>query len=181
LIASIVDEMRNKGYRYWRAESLIANQSLPQVKNAEDIRTYLPVRELRFEGQLEGLSTTSSRAAGSATRLIRSCTAFLQELVSFFTARLGCNHESFVQIGQVREQEATRLFANHARDWIPEAAWVCGRIALRLACGRWKTWKHRVCFGKRACDELCVRVTANANVRLDAMVTMLAPVAGCSL
>jgi len=170
-----------KGIAIGRAESLIANQSLPQVKNAEDIRTYLPVRELRFEGQVGGFEYYLIPAPqGLRPDSYDPVRAFLQELVSFFTARLGCNHESFVQIGQVREQEATRLFANHARDWIPEAGlgvWP-HRPAPRM-------WKMEDMENIESASETgpvmnsVFRVTANANVRLDAMATMAGT--GCGL
>jgi hypothetical protein len=80
----------------------------------------------------------------------------------------------------VREQETTRLFASHAREWIPETGL--------------GVWPHRPAprmLEMKDMEEIdspsgtgpllnsVFRVTAQANVRLDAMATMLGT--GCGL
>ncbi len=160
---------------------MIVNQPLQQAKNTEDVRAYLPVKELRLEGQEGGFECYLIPAPrGLRPDSYDSARAFLQELVSYFTARLGCGHESFIQIGQVREQEATRLFAEHARDWIPETGL--------------GVWPHRPAPRMLKMEDMeniesasgtgpllnsVFRVTAHANARLDAMTTMLGT--GCGL
>jgi hypothetical protein len=164
-----------------RAESLIANQPLPQTNNTEDVRAYLPVKKLRCEGQEGGFEYYLIPAPrGLRPDSYDPARAFLQELVSHFTARLGCGHESFIQIGQVREQEATRLFADHARDWIPGTGL--------------GVWPHRPAPRMLKMEDMeniesasgtgpllnsVFRVTAHANAKLDAMTTMLGT--GCGL
>jgi hypothetical protein len=160
---------------------LIADQSLPQAKKTEDVRTYLPVRELSLEGQ-EGGFEYYLIAAPRALRpdSYHPARAFLQGLVSYFTARLGCDHESFIQMGQVREQEATRLFASHARDWIPETG--LGVWPHRPAPRMWQMEDMENIESASGTGPLLnsvFRVTAQANARLEAMTTMLGT--GCGL
>lgn len=160
---------------------MIANHSSLHEKHEEDIRTYLPVKQLSFEGQVGGYECYFIQAPrGLRPDSYDPARAFLQALVSYFIARLGCVHESFIQMGQVREQETTRLFASHAREWIPETGL--------------GVWPHRPAPRMREMKDMeeiesasgtgpllnsVFRVTAQANVRLDAMTTMLGT--GCGL
>ncbi len=160
---------------------MIVNQPLLPTKNTEDIRIYLPVKELSLEGQEGGFESYLIPAPrGLRPDSYDPARAFLQELVSYFTARLGCGHESFIQVGQVREQEATRLFADHARDWIPEAG--LGVWPHRPAPRMWKMEDMEnieSASGTGPMLHSVFRVTAHANARLDAMTTMLGT--GCGL
>jgi hypothetical protein len=160
---------------------LIADQTSPQAKDAVDVRAYLPVRELRFEGQEGGFEYYLIPAPrGLRPDSYDPARAFLQELVSYFTARVGCGHESFIQIGQVREPEITRLFASHARDWIPETG--LGVWPHRPAPRMWqmKDMEHiESASGTGPLLNSVFRVMAHGNVRLDAMTTMLGT--GCGL
>ena len=160
---------------------MIVNQPLPHAKHTEDIRAYIPGKELRFEGREGGFEYYLIPAPrGLRPDSYDPARAFLQELVSYFTARLGCSHESFVQIGQVREQEATRLFADHARDWIPETG--MGVWPHRSAPRMWKMEDMENIESASGTGPLLnsvFRVTAHANARLDAMTTMLGT--GCGL
>jgi hypothetical protein len=160
---------------------LTANQPLLAKKNAEDIRIYLPVKELSLEGREGGFESYLIPAPrGLRPDSYDPARAFLQELVSYFTARLGCGHESFIQIGQVREHEATRLFADHARDWIPETG--LGVWPHRPAPRMWKMEDMENIESPSGTGPMLhsvFRVTARANARLDAMTTMLGT--GCGL
>jgi hypothetical protein len=164
-----------------RAESLIVNQPSLQTKKVNDLRTYLPIRELSFEGQSDGFEYYLIPAPlGLRPDSYEPARTFLLELVSYFTVRLGCSHESFIQMSHVREQETTHLFADHARNWIPET--VLG------------VWTHRPAPRMRRMEDMediesatgmppvlhsVFRVTADANARLDAMTTMAGT--GCGL
>ena len=147
----------------------------------EDFRAYLPVKELSLEGQEGGFEYyLIPMPSGLRPDSYDPARAFLQELVSYFIARLGCSHESFIQIGKVREQEATRLFASHARDWIPEAG--LGVWPHRPAPRMWKMEDMENIESASGTGSLLnsvFRVTAHANARLDAMTTMLGT--GCGL
>lgn len=160
---------------------MIVNQSSLPTKNAEDIRIYLPVTELSLEGEEGGFESYLIPAPrGLRPDSYDPARAFLLELVSYFTARLGCGHESFIQIGQVREQEATRLFADHARNWIPEAG--LGVWPHRPAPRMWKMEDMENIESASGIGPMLhsvFRVTAHANARLDAMTTMLG--SGCGL
>ncbi len=160
---------------------MIADQPLRQANSAEDVRAYLPVKELSFEGQEGGFEYYLIPAPrGLRPDSYDSARAFLQDVVSYFTSRLGCGHESFIQIGQVREQEATRLFASHARDWIPEAG--LGVWPHRPAPRMWKMEDMENIESASGTGPLLnsvFRVTAHANARLDSMTTMLGT--GCGL
>ena len=160
---------------------MIVNQPLLQEKNTEEVRTYLPVKELSFEGREGGFEYYLIPAPrGLRPDSYDPARAFLQELVAYCTARLGCGHESFIQVGQVREQEATRLFSGHARDWIPEAG--LGVWPHRPAPRMWKMEDMENIESASGTGPLLnsvFRVTAHANARLDAMTTMLGT--GCGL
>ena len=160
---------------------MIANQPLRQAKNTEDVGAYLPVKELTFEGQEGGFEYYFMPAPrGLRPDSYDPARAFLQELVSYFTARLGCGHESFIQIGQVREQEATRLFSGHARNWMPETG--LGVWPNRPAPRMWKMEDMENIESASGTGPLLnsvFRVMAPANARLDAMTTMLGT--GCGL
>jgi hypothetical protein len=162
---------------------LIVNQPFVRAKNAEDIRIYLPVRELILEGQEGGFEYYLIPAPrGLRPDSYDPTRAFLQKLVSHFTVRLGCGHESFIQIGQVREQEATRLFADHARDWIPEAG--LGVYPHRPAPRMWKMEDMENIESASGTGPLLnsvFRVMSHANARLDAMTTMLGTGSGLQL
>lgn len=95
------------------------------------------------------------------------------ELVSYFTSRLGCNHESFIQIGQAREQATTHLFSENARNWVPETG--LGVWPHRPAPRMWKMEDMENIESATGTGSLLnsvFRVTADANARLGAMTTM---------
>jgi hypothetical protein len=100
--------------------------------------------------------------------------------VAYFTTRLGCNHESFIQIGQSREEETIHLFADHARKWIPETG--LGVWPHRPAPRMWKMEDMEEIDADSKMPPLLhsvFRVTADTNARLDAMTTIVGT--GCGL
>jgi hypothetical protein len=163
-----------------RVESLIAEES-KLAKSLEDIRAYVPITDLCFEKSVSGFhcyfipSPTGLRPDSyDRTR------AFLEGLVSHFTARLGCHHESFVQVSKGRDPEAMRLFSTNAPKWIPETGL--------------GVWPHRPAPRMMTMEDMgdiesganapvllhsVFRITANGNARLDAMTKMTGT--GCGL
>jgi hypothetical protein len=148
-----------------------------QTKTAtetEDIRPYVAVTDLEYQGRAEGLDcyripSPSGLRPDSYDRARR----FLESLVSYLTTRLGCDHESFVQMGQATDRPTAHLFADHARQWIPE-----------MGLG---VWPHRPPPRQWMAEDLedmdpesgmptllysLYRVTAPGNARLDAMTVM---------
>lgn len=145
------------------------------------MRVYFPLNELRFEGKSGGHECYFiSAPIGLRPDSYDAVRNFLHELVVYFTARLGCNHEGFLQIGRARDESAVRLFSNNARKWIPETG--LGVWPHRSAP---RTWKMEDVEEIDADTEMppllhsVFRVTADANARLDAMTTMVGT--GCGL
>lgn len=147
----------------------------------QDIRTYLPVTDLQFEGNAGNLNCYFIPApCGLRPDSYDAVRAFLLELVSYFTSRLGCHHESFIEIGQGRDQTATDLFSQNARKWIPETG--LGVWAHRPAPHMWKIEDMENIESASGSGPLLnsvFRVTADANARLNAMTTMAGT--GCGL
>lgn len=157
----------------------MAAQEQP-AHGAEDIRPYAAVKDLEYQGQAAGFEYYYIPSlSGLRPDSYDAVRVFLEDLVSYFTARLGCSHESFVQIGK-RDQIATRLFAQNARKWIPETGL--------------GVWPHRPAPRMLKAEDLeelnpnsgmptllhsLFRVTADANARLSAMTTMAGT--GCGL
>jgi len=160
---------------------LIVKQPPEQTKTEQDIRAYLPVTDLRLEGKSSGFECYFIPApSGLRPDSYDAVRKFLQELVAYFTARLGCNHESFIQMGQVREQTTTHLFADNARKWIPETG--LGVWPHRPAPRMWKAEDMEEIDSASGMSPLLhsvFRVTADANACLDAMTTMAGT--GCGL
>jgi len=148
----------------------------PQEKQhtSQDIRKYLPVTDLHFEGRSSGLHCYFIPAPqGLRPDSYDLARALLLELVSYFHSRLGCNHESFIQIDQIREQASANLFSKNARYWVPETGL--------------GVWTHRPAPRMLKMEDMedldsvtgtgplmnsLFRVTADANTRLAAMTTM---------
>jgi hypothetical protein len=150
-------------------------KQLPEKEHtSQDLRKYLPVTDLHFEGYSSGLNCYFIPAPqGLRPDSYDSVRAFLLELVSYFTSRLGCNHESFIQIGQAREQATTHLFSENARAWVPETG--LGVWPHRPAPRMWKMEDMENVESATGTGPLLnsvFRVTADANTRLGAMTTM---------
>src|SRR5215475_1110015 len=136
----------------------------------EDVRNYLPVTDLHFEARSSGFECYFIPApSGLRPDSYEAVRRFLRELVTYFIARLGCSHESFVQIGQVREQAATHLFAENARRWFPETGL---GVWPHLPPPRMRKMEDMEeldpASGMRPLLHSVFRVTADANARLDA-------------
>ncbi len=141
----------------------------------EDLRVYLPVKELRFEGKSSGFECYFIPApTGLRPDSYDPARRFLQDLVAYFTVRIGCGHESFIHIGQTREETSLRLFADNARKWIPETG--LGVWPHHPAPRMWKMEDMEEIDTDSVVQPLLhsvFRVTGDANARLDAMTTMI--------
>jgi hypothetical protein len=153
------------------------------ANETEDIRPYAPVTYLEYQGRAEGFDCYR---IPSPLKLrpdsYNSVRLFLEGLVSHFTARLGCSHESFIQTSQLREQANTRLFAGNARKWIPETG--LGVWPHRPAPRMWKIEDMEDMNPNSGMPTLLhsmFRVTADGNARLDAMSTMAGTGGGLQL
>src|SRR5579862_9716467 len=163
-----------------KAEAQMTAQG-QSAHRTEDIRPYAAVKDLEYQGQAAGFERYYIPSpSGLRPDSYDPVRVFLEDLVSYFTARLGCNHESFVQIGKQRDQAATRLFVENARKWIPETGL--------------GVWPHRSAPRMLKAEDMeeldpnsgmptllhsLFRVTAGANARLNAMTTMAGT--GCGL
>jgi hypothetical protein len=152
-----------------------------ETTNSEDIRPFLPVTEIHFQGSGGGFDCYMIPSPrGLRPDSYDPVRRFLQELVSWYTMRLGCHHESFLHIGNSADKSAARAFSIHARHWIPETGL--------------GVWPHRPAPRMRKLEDLeeldpssgmppllnsLFRVTAAGNTRLDAMTTMTGT--GCAL
>jgi hypothetical protein len=150
---------------------------------SQDIRKYLPVTDLHFEGYSGGLHCYFIPAPqGLRPDSYDSARVLLIELVSYFISRLGCNHESFIQMDQIREQASTNLFSENARHWMPETGL--------------GVWLHRPAPRMLKMEDMenidsatgtgpllnsVFRVTADANARLEAMTTMVGTGSGLQI
>lgn len=152
-----------------------------QTKPTQDARAYLPVSELHFAGKRNGLECYFIPAPiGLRPDSYDAARRFLQELVVYFTARLGCSHEGFLQLSRARDESAVRLFTDNARKWIPETG--LGVWPHRAAPRTWKMEDVEEIDTDTEMPPLLhsvFRVTADANARLDAMTTMAGT--GCGL
>jgi hypothetical protein len=152
-----------------------------QAKAVEDARAYIPVTDLHFAGSAGGFDCYLIPApTGLRPDSYDMARKFLEELVSYFTARLGYHHESFIQVGRGRGATAMRLFSTNAPKWTPETGL--------------GVWPHRPAPRMMKLEDMeniesassmptvlhsAFRVTANATARLDAMATMTGT--GCGL
>lgn len=147
----------------------------------DDIRAYIPVASLHFEGRAGGFDCYRIQSPkGLRPDSYDPVRMFLEELVSYFTARLGCGHESFIQIDNTGDRETTHLFADHARSWVPEMG--LGVWPHRPAPRLWKPEDledMNPASGMPSVLHSLYRVTADANARLNAMTTMAGT--GCGL
>ena len=154
-----------------------------QTKMAQDVRAYLPANELHFAGSSSGLECYFIPAPiGLRPDSYDAARRFLQELVVYFTTRLGCSHEGFLQIGRVRDETAVRLFTDNARKWIPETG--LGIWPHRSAPRMWKMEDVEEIDTDTEMPLLLhsvFRLTADANARLDAMTTMAGTGCGVQL
>jgi hypothetical protein len=154
-----------------------------QTISAKDIRQYLPVTDLHFHGVLGGFHCYGiPQQLGLRPDSYDPARAFLEELVAYFTSRLSCNHESFVHLGPGRDRSTAHLFADHARNWIPEMG--LGVWPHRPPPRQWKAEdleEMDPAAGMPALLLSLYRVTADANVRLNAMATMLGTGCGVQL
>lgn len=158
---------------------MVAEQS--KLVKEVDIRTYVPVTDLCFEKSVNGFHCYFIPApAGLRPDSYDPARTFLEGLVSYFTARLGCHHESFVQVNHGGSAEAMRMFSTNAPKWIPETGL--------------GVWPHRPAPRMMTMEDMediesaaststmlhsVFRVTANGNARLDAMTRMAGT--GCGL
>jgi len=151
------------------------------ASEAEDIRPYAAVTDLEYQGRAEGFECYRIPSPlGLRPDSYDRVRLFLEELVSYFTARLDCSHESFIQMGKTRDQAATRLFSDHARDWIPETG--LGVWPNRPAPRMWKMEDLEdmdQTSGMPTLLHSLFRVTAGGNARLNAMTVMAGT--GCGL
>lgn len=159
---------------------MIAEQQ-PEITSNEDIRSFLPVTEMHFQGSGGGLDCyLIPSPRGLRPDSYDPARRFLQELVSWYTVRRGCHHESFLHIDKSADKSASRAFSIHARHWVPETGL--------------GVWPHRPAPRMRRLEDLeeldpsagmppllnsLFRITASANTRLDAMTTMTGT--GCAL
>lgn len=156
-------------------------ERLEQATAADDIRAYVRVTDLHFQGRGGGLDCYCiPTPRGLRPDSYDAARRFLEELVSYFTARLGCHHESFLQIGRTNDKAATRLFSVNAGKWTPEAG--LGVWPHRPAPRMWKMEDMEDMDSSSGAPTLLhslFRVTADANARLSAMTTMVGM--GCGL
>lgn len=149
-------------------------QTSEKKQTWQDVRKYLPVTDLYFEGYRSGLHCYFIPAPrGLRPDSYDGARMFMLELVSYFTSRLGCNHESFIQIGQARDQTTAHLFSENARSWMPETG--LGVWPHRPAPRMWKTEDMEnieSASGNGPLLNSLFRVTADAKIRLGAMTTM---------
>lgn len=149
-------------------------QTSEKERPLQDVRKYLPVTDLYFEGYRSGLYCYFIPAPlGLRPDSYDPERVFLLELVSYFTSRLDCHHESFIQIGQAREQATTHLFAENARIWMPETG--LGVWPHRPAPRMWKAEDMENIESASGSGPLLnslFRVTADGKARLSAMTTM---------
>ena len=154
---------------------------LEQTKAADDVRAYVPVTDLHFQGRGAGFDCYCiPTPRGLRPDSYDAVRRFLEELVSYFTARAGCYHESFLQIGKASEKAATRLFSLNAGKWIPEAG--LGVWPHRPAPRMWKMEDMEdmdMSSGAPTLLHSLFRVTADGNARLNAMTTVAGT--GCGL
>jgi hypothetical protein len=159
---------------------VIAEQQ-PETTSNEDIRSFLPVNEMHFQGSGGGFDCYLIPCPrGLRPDSYDPARKFLEELVSWHTVRRGYHHESFLHIDKSTDKSATRAFSIHARHWIPETGL--------------GVWPHRPAPRMRKLEDLedldpssgmppllnsLFRVTAPANARFDAMSIMTGT--GCSL
>jgi hypothetical protein len=156
-------------------------EHLEQVKANDDVRPYARVTELHFQGCGGGLDCYRIPAPrGLRPDSYDEVRRFLEELVSHFTARLGCYHESFLQIGRASDKDATHTFAVNAGKWIPETG--LGVWPHRPAPCMWKMEDMEDMDSSSGAPTLLhslFRVTADSNARLSAISTMTGM--GCGL
>jgi hypothetical protein len=165
-----------------RDKHLIAEQP-ERPKVPDDIRAYAPVTELHFQGHGGGFDCYYIPAPlGLRPDSYDPVREFLGELVSYFTARLGYHHESFIQIGTTSDRAAARLFSENAREWIPETG--LGVWPHRPAPRIWTMQDMEDLDPNSGMPTLLhslFRVTADANVRLTAMTTIVGTGCGVQL
>lgn len=140
-----------------------------------DLRPCSPVTRLHHMGKSGNLECYFIPApAGLRADSYRLMTEFLEELVSFFVARRGYYHESFIQMGQARDQQTSHLFSDHAREWIPEMG--LGVWPSRPAPRMWKMEDIEDMDPEKGMGTVMhslFRVTADEKARLNAMSVML--------
>lgn len=143
-------------------------------ETAEDIRPFAPVTDLVFQGGGGGFDCYAIPAPrGLRPDSYDPARRFLQELVSWYTTRLGCHYESFLHIDKSIDMDATRIFSRHAGHWIPETG--LGVWPNRPAPRMWKLedlGELDPASGMPPLLNSLFRVTAAANTRLEAMTTM---------
>jgi hypothetical protein len=92
-----------------------------QQGNNEDLRLYAPCLMLEERsGCILGKCYLLPMPLGLRPDSYDGARRFLVDLVSHFVMYKGCTHESYVALHQARARETIELFADHARDWLPE-------------------------------------------------------------
>ena len=154
-----------------------------QTMSAHDPRQYLPLTDLHFHGVRGGFHCYGiPQSLGLRPDSYDPGRTFLEELVAYFTSRLDCSHESFIHLGPGRDRSTAHLFADHARNWIPEMG--LGVWPHRPAPRQWKAEDLEEMDPGAGMPALLLslyRVTADANARLNAMTTMLGTGCGVQL
>lgn len=152
-----------------------------EVKEAVETRPFLPVTEIHLQGRGGGFDCYRIPCPrGLRPDSYDPARRFLQELVSWYTMRLGCHHESFLHISRSTDKDAVRAFSLNARNWIPQTG-----------LGVWphrpppRTWKFEdledldQSSGMPPLLNSLFRVTADSVARIDAMTLMTG--LGCAL
>lgn len=161
---------------------MIAEQPVEgKSETAADIRPFMPVTDLNFQGSGGGFDCYVIPAPrGLRPDSYHPARRFLQELISWHTSRLGYYHESFLHIDKSTDKDAARTFSIYAGRWIPEAG--LGVWPNRPAPRMWKIedlGELDPAAGMPPLLNSLFRVTAAGNTRLDAMMTMTGT--GCAL
>jgi hypothetical protein len=140
---------------------------------SDDPRPYAPCVALEQRavtplGEVYLLPTPSGLRPDSYDHVRR----FLVDVVTYFTMRLGCTHESYIALHQSGARETIALFGSHAPSWLPET--ILG------------VWPHLPAPSMMTSEALMesrspkdmrmytlFRITAGGDACIDAMSTML--------
>lgn len=146
-----------------------------------DIRPFAPVTDLNFQGRGGGFDCYVIPAPrGLRSDSYDPARRFLHKLISWHTVRLGYHHECFLHIGKSTDKDVTRTFSINAGRWIPETG--LGVWPNRPAPRMWKLEDLEeldTTSGMPPLLNSLFRVTADVNMRLDAMTIMTGT--GCAL
>ncbi|HEY7418173.1 MAG TPA: hypothetical protein VH593_23540 [Ktedonobacteraceae bacterium] len=89
--------------------------------NSEELRVFAPCVAMEEAGScILGERYLLSMPLGLRPDSYDVARRFLVDLVSHCVAYKGYTHESYIALHQTRTRETIELFADHARDWLPE-------------------------------------------------------------